>query len=227
MISSPNCDPKDLTTENPWLRVALKDYELHMSSEFVQQSGALADLLERAVALRKPRSIAILGIAGGNGLDRLRSSALHRIVGVDVNPTYLKVVRKRYSDLDTLELHRFDLSRQAIHVESVDLVHAALIFEHAGIGLCLQNAVSLVSKGGALSIVLQLAGSSTASAVGGSGIASIERLAPHFKLVDPALLQHALGAHSFTLQHEEVRLLVAGKRLWLGMFVRLGASGEE
>jgi len=37
----------------------------------------------------------------------------------------------------------------------VELVHAALIFEHAGTGRCLENAISLVSPGGHLSVVTQ------------------------------------------------------------------------
>lgn len=42
-----------------------------MSSTEVQQLGALSDLFEEAIALRRPASVAILGIAGGNGLGRI------------------------------------------------------------------------------------------------------------------------------------------------------------
>ena len=36
------------------------------------------------------------------------------------------------------------------------LVHAELIFEHVGLGLALENALSIVAPGGGFSVVLQL-----------------------------------------------------------------------
>jgi hypothetical protein len=64
-----------------------------------------------------------------------------------------------------LELYCLDLAEQIVDVEPVHLVHAALIFEHAGIVRCLENAVRLVAAGGALSVVLELARESHANVV--------------------------------------------------------------
>ena len=61
------------TMSNSWLQIPLSDYEGHMNSAMVQQLRALSDLFAQALASRQPASVAIAGIAGGNGLDRAAS----------------------------------------------------------------------------------------------------------------------------------------------------------
>jgi len=126
---------------NPWLAVPLSEYEQHMSSVEVQQLGALSDLFAEAIGCCRPFSIAVLGIAGGNGLDHIDSSITARVVGLDLNPLYLDAVRQRYSHLPGLELHCVDLSERHVELQPVQLVHAALIFEHAGADCCLEGNV--------------------------------------------------------------------------------------
>jgi Methyltransferase domain len=141
---------------NPWLELPLEDYEGHMNSPEVQQLGVLSELFREGLALRAPASVAILGIAGGNGLQHIDPQITKRVVGFDVNPEYLDTVRQRYAHLAALELHCVDLAVQRIDQAPVDLAHAALVFEHAGVECCLQNALSLVAEGGALSVLVQL-----------------------------------------------------------------------
>ena len=81
---------------NPWLEIPLADYEGHMTSIEVQQLGVLSELFAEAIAFRQPASIAILGIAGGNWLNRIDSKMTCRVVGLDVNPLYLDAVRSRF-----------------------------------------------------------------------------------------------------------------------------------
>ena len=101
---------------NPWLTVPLSEYEQHMSSVEVQQLGALSDLFAEVIGRCRPLSVAVLGIAGGNGLDHIDSSITARVVGLDLNPLYLEAVRDRYSHLPGLELHCVDLSRTACRI---------------------------------------------------------------------------------------------------------------
>jgi hypothetical protein len=204
---------------NPWLDIPLADYEGHMKSAEVQQSVALSELFAEAIAFCHPASLAVLGVAGGNGLERIDSKKTARVVGVDINPLYLDAVRSRYSHITGLELYCIDLAEQHIELNSVQLVHAALIFEHAGVGCCLDNAVSLVADGGALSIVLQLPGK-TGQDIGRSGVASIQKLTCHFSMIDPVKLQEILGERTFRLAYETRRSLPAGKEFWLGIFIR-------
>src|SRR6266480_2551001 len=95
---------------NPWLSIPLADYEGHMGSAHVQQLHALSALFRRALDICAPDSVAVLGIAGGNGLEHL-DLAMTRIVGFDINATYLDEVRRRFGARPNLELHCVDLSR--------------------------------------------------------------------------------------------------------------------
>jgi hypothetical protein len=204
---------------NPWLNIPLADYEGHMTSAEVQQLGALSDLFAEAIAFRHPASVAVLGVAGGNGLERIDSKMTARVVGLDVNQLYLDAVRRRYSHVTGLELHCIDLAEQVIELQPVQLVHAALVFEHAGVGRCLDNAVSLVADGGAFSVVLQLP-AKAGEDVGRCGFASMQKLAPHFSLIDPIWLRKTLEERAFRLIYEARRSLPAGKEFWMGIFVR-------
>ena len=202
---------------NPWLAVPLSEYEQHMSSVEVQQSGALSDLFAEAIARCRPLSIAVLGIAGGNGLDRIDGSITARVVGLDLNPLYLEAVRQRYLHLPGLELYCVDLSEQHVELEPVQLVHAALIFEHAGADCCLENALRIIVPGGSLSVVLQLP-TESGQTVGASRFSSIQNLQSHFSVITPTWLRETLARRGFRLIHQTTRALPAGKGFWAGIF---------
>lgn len=202
---------------NPWLTVPLSDYEQHMSSAEVRQLGVLSDLFAEAIGRCRPLSLAVLGIAGGNGLDRIDSTITTRVVGLDLNPLYLDAVRTRYAHLSGLGLHCFDLSKDRVELKPVQLVHAALVFEHAGVDCCLQNALSMVVPGGNLSVVLQLPAKSGQN-IGATRFSSMQNLRSHFTLVSPAWLQESLADRGFRLTHQTTRTLPAGKGFWAGIF---------
>jgi len=206
---------------NPWLNVPLSEYEQHMSSAEVQQLGALSDLFAEALGRCRPQSIAVLGIAGGNGLDHIDSSITARVIGLDLNPLYLAAVERRYSHLPGLELHCVDLSEQHVKLEPVQLVHAALVFEHAGVDDCLENALSMIAPGGNFSVVLQLPAES-GHTVGASPFSSIQNLKSHLSLISPAWLRESLAGRGFRLVHQTTRALPGGKGFWMGIF---SASG--
>lgn len=204
---------------NPWLNVPLADYEGHMGSSAVQQSEPLSRLFAEALLLFNPASIAILGIAGGNGLERVKTQAIQRILGIDINPDYLDAVRERYAHLPGLELHCADLAEQTLDLAPVELVHAALIFEHTGTARAVDNAAALVAPGGALSVVLQLPGDS-AQNVGNSGYTSVQSHSEHFSLVDPFEFAQILGALHFSVIHRSRRPVPGGKTLQLSVYTR-------
>lgn len=202
---------------NPWLIVPLTEYEQHMGSAEVQQLGALSDLFAEALEHCRPPSIAILGIAGGNGLDHIDSTITARVVGLDLNPQYLAAVKQRYAHLPGLELHCVDLSERHLKLEPVQLVHAALVFEHAGVDGCLDNAISLIAPGGNLSVVLQLPAKS-GQTVGASQYSSMQSLKSHFSLISPASLRESLAGRGLRLVRETTCALPAGKGFWMGIF---------
>jgi len=204
---------------NPWLALPLEDYEGHMGSTAVNQLRPLADLFGEALARLRPRSVALLGVAGGNGLGHVDSTLTTRVVGIDVNPAYLATTRQRFPDLRGLELHCADLQHERLDLEPVALVHAALVFEHAGTGACLDNAVSLVSGGGHLSVVLQLPANGQ-PVVTPSAFASMETLAGDFTFVDPHHLRRMLAQRELRLTHQARLTLPSGKAFWSGYFER-------
>jgi len=206
---------------NPWLGIPLADYEGHMKSDAVRQLDALSDLFAEALAISRPASVAVLGIAGGNGLDRIDGNLTRRVVGFDINPSYLEAVKRRYAGIEGLELVCADLSEEPISPKAgpVELVHAALVFEHAGVGRCLDNALSLVATRGYLSVVLQLPAES-ATQVGDSQFASMQNLSAAFTLIDPAWLGATIEARGFRMTHQTRRVLTSGKGFWMGIFAR-------
>ena len=202
---------------NPWLAIPLEDYEGHMGSEGVGQLTALAQLFKCALDCCRPESVTVLGIAGGNGLEQIDCASTKRIVGVDINPQYLDEVRRRFGTLSGLELHCCNLAERGFSLAPVTLVHAALIFEHMGLDLALENALSVVAPGGSFSVVLQLP-SVEEEGVAATGYTSMQALKRDFVLIDPGEFQRLLEQKKFQLVGEEKRLLPAGKAFWLGLF---------
>jgi hypothetical protein len=200
---------------NPWTSIPLADYEGHMDA--AKQLRALSDLFARALELCRPTSVAVLGIAGGNGLEHVDRATTTRIVGVDINAAYLDEVQRRFGADSRLELHCVDLSQQPLEIAPVALVHAALFFEHAGVGRALEHALSLMSPGGRLSVVLQLPDTAQA-AVTPTPYASMQRLAGHFSFVDVTKFRGLLENQGLQLVTQEARTLSTGKTLWLGIF---------
>ncbi len=200
---------------NPWLSIPLADYEGHM--EAATQLRALSELFARALELCQPESVAILGIAGGNGLEHIDPVAVTRVVGIDINPRYLDEVRHRFDTHPNLELHCIDLSQGDAQIAPLALVHAALFFEHAGLDRALDNALSLVSRGGKLSVVLQLAATHQPN-VTPTSYASMQTLTGNFSLVDTSHFRDLLATRGFKLLTDEFRPLPTGKALWLGVF---------
>jgi len=204
---------------NPWLAISLEDYEGHMGSAGVRQLTALAELFKFALDRCFPESVAVLGVAGGNGLEQIDCAATKRIVGVDINQRYLHEVQRRFGALPGLELHCRDLAELDFSLAPVALVHAALIFEHVGLGLALKNALSLVASGGRLSVVLQLP-SEDEPGVASTSYTSMLTLKQDFALIDISEFQRLLAQEGFHLVEQENRTLPAGKALWLGVFAK-------
>ncbi|MDZ4796803.1 MAG: hypothetical protein SGI92_01470 [Bryobacteraceae bacterium] len=204
---------------SPWLAVPLADYEAHMSAPGVGQYSLLSTLFREVLLRCLPASVAVVGVAGGNGLEHVDPGMTRRVAGIDVNQAYLDEVALRYGVVGGLELHCVDMTREAPGVEPAELVHAALVFEHAGVEGCLRNTLGLVAPGGWLSVVLQLP-SVQAPGVAQTPFESIRGLSPHFSFVDPAWFTETVGAAGFVLVQESTHPVPAGKAFWVGLFCR-------
>jgi hypothetical protein len=140
---------------NPWLDISLQDYEGHMSLPSIGQAQVLADQFERLMKRELPSSVAVIGCAGGNGLDRIAAGAVGRVVAVDINREYIDETSRRYSNrLPCLDLHCADVQSDTLRFEPVDPYYAALLSRHSSSALATLK--RNCRPGGVLAAVLQL-----------------------------------------------------------------------
>lgn len=174
---------------NPWLQLPLPEYEAHMALPGVAQAVLLGDVFGELLGIYAPRSVAILGCAGGNGLERISPEVTKRVVGVDINPAYIGACGARFEGhIPALELYVGDLEKDDLACAPVELVYAALIFEYVDVGLALKNIRPMLVAGGTLATVVQLPGLA-ATMVTPSPFARVQALSRVMRLVSPAALQ--------------------------------------
>ncbi len=204
--------------QSPWLEIPLEDYERHMSLPSVDQARLLANEFGRVLWARKPKSAAIIGCAGGNGLEQVDTQVTERVVVVDINRDYVAAVRRRFGkSLSSLETHVADVQDAGLSFRPVDLVYAALLLEYVDIPRALQQMKAICTWGGVLVTVTQLP-SSTHVEVTPSPIASVQSLAGVFKLVAPENLRCTAARMGWNPILEEEVVSSAGKRFAVHTF---------
>lgn len=118
---------------NPWNDIPLSDYENHMSLDSVHQLQAMNSIMRDQFEAYPVDTAMVLGVAGGNGLDHVRTDKYKKVYGVDINCDYLKVVRERYSSLEgVLECLQIDLINEYDKLPNSQLVIANLLIEYIG-----------------------------------------------------------------------------------------------
>lgn len=131
--------------KNPWEEIPLTDYENHMKLDSVMQLQAMNEMMKGQFDSYDVSSIAIFGIAGGNGLEHIEKDRFKRIYGIDINSSYLKAVAERYSQLDgLLECLCINLINETEKLPEADMVIANLLIEYIGYE-CFQKAVKRVN----------------------------------------------------------------------------------
>lgn len=195
---------------NPWLEIPLSDYESHMSLPTIAQAEILAAQFSDALHQFSPESVAVIGCAGGNGFDRIPSAA-KRVVGVDINPSYIASASSRYlGRIPGLKLHVADIQSGPLPFAPVDLIYAALVFEYVSLPAALGNLSRVCRPGGRLVSVLQQP-SAHVHAVSPSPYQSVQVLVPLMRLISPAELAACAASSGFTLESENSLVLKSGK----------------
>ena len=69
---------------HPWLDIPITDYEAHMGLPSVGQGQLLATTLRRVVSTFQPRTVAVFGAAGGNGLELVDPPIVRRVTIIAV-----------------------------------------------------------------------------------------------------------------------------------------------
>ena len=192
---------------NPWLAIPLEDYERHMDLPEIGQASMLNSELARAVREIRPKSVAIAGCAGGNGIVLIAAMGVERIAGIDLNAKYLAEAHRRFGRwVPGLELHLADIQTGLPDCAPVDLVFAGLILEYVDVDATLRVFRSLCVSGGALVVVLQRP-SDEKRAVSDSPYRSLMSLESIMRLRDPNTVTMTARAAGFeTIDTRQVTL---------------------
>ena len=119
--------------KNPWEEISLDDYENHMSLDSVYQLQTMNAIIKAQFEDYQAETAMILGIAGGNGLEHIRTEKNKAVYGIDINEGYLEKIRERYPMLgNVLRLTCLDLTREAEKLPKAELVVANLLVEYIG-----------------------------------------------------------------------------------------------
>lgn len=205
---------------SPWLDIPLADYEGHMALPEIAQARMLADELESAVRQRAPSSVAIIGCSGGNGFERLIGTSVERIVGIDINPTYVAAAQARFgTQLPKLALYVADIQYALPNIMPVEMIFAGLILEYVDLPATMHNLRRLCAEGGTLVAVLQ-APSAEAKAVSPSPYRSLQRLASAMRLRRPGEAKGAAVKAGFAPATARSLTLPSGKSFIVMSFDR-------
>ncbi len=118
---------------NPWEEISLDDYEKHMSLDSVRQLQALDSIMKEQFAAYPVETSAVLGIAGGNGLEHIDTNKFRTVYGIDINADYLRAVSQRYTQLSgVLECLHIDLMNEVEKLPQTQLLIANLLIEYIG-----------------------------------------------------------------------------------------------
>jgi ubiquinone/menaquinone biosynthesis C-methylase UbiE len=204
---------------NPWLKVPASDYEGHMSSPEVGQQQFLSRIFGEMLQEYKPKNLAVIGCATGNGFEHLDPDRIERVIGIDINPGFLDLIRTRFGKrLLQLELICSDVLAYRLASSSLDFIFAGLIFEYLETDAALNRVSEWLKPRGILAVILQLPcdrGKATATQY-----ASLNCLEPVMHLVNPDHLTKLAELHHLNLQTSRTEILVSGKQFFIGAYQR-------
>jgi len=193
---------------NPWLTIPLEDYEGHMALPYVGQAKMLVNEFEELLKTYAPTSAAVIGCAGGNGFEEAAKAGVARLVGLDINPSYIADAKARYAGRMTgLELYCADIAGDAPELRPVDLIYGALVFEY----------VDIAKPGGILAALLQLPKEGVGN-VSPSPFVTLKDLGSIMRLVPPNDFRKIAEGLGFGFLSQKLITLESGKQFSLQIF---------
>ena len=121
--------------------IELSDYENHMKSDSVMQLQTLNAMMKRQLNRYPVKTVMVLGVAGGNGLEHIDAQKVQKVYGVDINNKYLEKCAERYKSLDGIfEGICMDLTDKNCALPHADMMLADLLIEYIGYP-CFQNVI--------------------------------------------------------------------------------------
>jgi SAM-dependent methyltransferase len=204
--------------QNPWLSIPASDYEKHMSHPNVGQLQLLNDVFRRVLKEYEPESIVVVGCTTGNGFEHINFRITKHVVGIDINPDYIDILRKRFSGhMNYIETICADVNACNLKRNSFDVVHCALLFEYVDPVKTVKRIRQWLKGSGVLSVVLQLE-DEFLKPVSETGYTSLRRLEPIMKLLDMHDFKILMHRNAFTANKEKICTLTSGKRFYIATF---------
>lgn len=204
--------------DNPWLTIPAAEYEAHMASPEVQQLQFLNRVFKETLSLFTPRSLCILGCTTGNGFEHIDFNEIKRVVAVDINYEYLRILQRRYADnREKIELICQDINESTFSSVHFDLIHCALIFEYVRPATLLKKIRKWLARNGILSVVLQQSDKHL-PAITNTRYTSVKSLSSYMKLVAPQDFKKLAQKSGFTSRMEKSELLQSGKSFYVAYY---------
>ena len=196
--------------KNPWEEIKLSDYENHMKLSTVMQEQCLNAIMKKQFYRVPAKSVMVLGVAGGNGLEHI-DSRIEKVYGVDINWEYLTECKARYPNLSgILECVRADLTEEDAALPHADLVIADLFIEYVGYRSFAKAIVRI--KPNDVSAVIQI--NTDESYVSDSPYLHVfDRLDPVHHQMEESTLSQTMNGIGYELTEKEEHLLPNGKKL--------------
>ena len=197
--------------ENPWKAIDLTDYENHMKLDDVRQLQTLNEMMKDQLNDYLVKTVMILGVAGGNGLDHIKPKQFERVYGVDVNGDYLAECCRRYEDLNSFFPIEADLTGDDLELPCAELLLADLLIEYVGCE-CFLRVVKLVDPQYA-SCIIQVNSGEETFVSDSPYLHSFDRLYEvHHQVTEP-LLTESMEKGGYAFLAKEERNLPNGKKL--------------
>ena len=205
--------------ENPWCKIPLEDYELHMQHDIVGQAQLLNNLTRKYLVKHHPEHILFLGISGGNGLANINTDKVKSIVGIDINQAYIAETEKRFGNkLKQLRLLNLDINTAEESLTKANLVWGALIIEYVDIDRCFKFISNNTAADAKLIFTIQ--SNNGIESISQTGIESLNAIEELFKVVEADDLISQAANNGFRLNDREENILPNGKSFITIEFVK-------
>lgn len=196
---------------NPWEKIDLSDYENHMSLDSVFQLQTMNQMMKEQFYAYPVKSVMILGIVGGNGLEHINRQTIDKVYDVDINESYLNACKVRYPKLQGIfETIHADLTKSTKALPCADLIIANLFIEYIGYECFLKVVEQVEAK--YVSCIIQV--NTDLSFVSDSPyIHTFDRLQEvHHQMEEEALI-HVMSKVGYKKMEHRERNLPNGKKL--------------
>ena len=205
--------------KNPWWTIPESDHEGHMGNPQVGELELLSSTFRNLLHHFRPQKIAIVNCEMGTGFEHIDTEQVERVIGIDTNPVYLKLLRDRYSEqLPQLKLICKNVLDVELQSSSLDFIFAGLLFAYENPEATLSCFAKWLAPKGILATVLRLPCEEISFAE--SSYMRTRKLEIISSSIDPVLLTEKAKSCGLRLKDSKVETLPGGEQFFIGCYDR-------